>query len=98
MYSKNLNKKTLCYFVTDCVQNDIALCNEKKKLFTHRFFEWHAEDNKQPYYIQFKDRITPHLVVNDDGDETATDVSGKQLLTMAGLFDRQVSEEVCFFN
>ena len=88
MYSKNLNKKTLlCY----------RLCNEKK-LFTHRFFEWHADDNKQPYYIQFKDRITPHLVVNDDGDETATDVSGKQLLTMAGLFDRQVSEEVCFFN
>ena len=71
---------------------------KKKQFSTHRFFEWHAEDNKQPYYIQFKDKITPHLVVNDDGDETAANVSGKQLLTMAGLFDRQVSEEVCFFK
>lgn len=63
------------------------------------FYEWHAENgNKQPYYIQLKDSITPHLqfnkeIENEEDGSCQTKKSGKQLLTMAGLFDKHVSEE-----
>lgn len=51
------------------------------------FYEWHGEskDTKQPYYVRFKDTAKPH--------QQKEGVEGKQLLTMAGLFDRQLSEE-----
>lgn len=49
-----------------------------------RFYEWHVSGKeKQPYYIQLKDSVKPH-----------NNTEEKQLLTMAGLFDVQYSEEV----
>ena len=57
-------------------------------MFFSSFYEWHGEskDTKQPYYVRFKDTAKPH--------QQKEGVEGKQLLMMAGLFDRQLSEEV----
>lgn len=50
------------------------------------FYEWKADDGeKQPYYIHYKDSIKPHEVSSEEGH--------RQLLTMAGLFDKHFSSE-----
>ena len=63
-----------------------------------RFYEWHTapDREKQPYYIQLKDSVKPHMTVNDNDDDDDTTTS-KQMLTMAGLFDKQISVEVRLF-
>lgn len=52
-----------------------------------RFYEWQGQGSKkQPYYLQLRNDVTPHVQTGDN--------ESKQLLTFAGLFDKQISDEV----
>ena len=73
----------------------VGLGISQTKFFIFRFYEWQVSDGeKQPYYIQLKDSTKPHHQ-NFDDDLDVSKKNGKQLLTMAGLFDKQYSSEVC---
>jgi len=71
------------------------------------FYEWHTgkDKDKQPYYIQLKDSMNAPQVENEEnrypdataskeqGSDVASSEKQKPMVKMAGLFDRQMSEQ-----